>query len=30
LIYLVYRRHWHSEADVVAIDVRRPFVQALL
>jgi len=30
LIYLVYRRHRHSEAEFVDIDVHRPFVQALL
>ena len=30
LTYLVYRRHRHSEAEFVDIDVHRPFVQALL
>lgn len=30
LIYLVYRRHRHSEPEFVDIDVHWPFVQALL
>lgn len=29
LMYLVYWRHRHGEAELVDIDVHRPFVQAL-